>query len=337
VAPATVAATADLLERWEAARQKGEPVPAVAEMQRLSLAVIGRALLSTQVDADDAVRFGRAVRDSLRVTRERNTSWLNAPLWVPTRRNRRLHETREILDRYVGRHLEARRAAGECPRDDILQSLLQARDPETGEPLPHQALLDETKTLFVAGFETTATGLAWALYLLARHPEAAERWHEEIDRVLNGAAPTWEDLERLTWTGQIVRETLRLKPPVYNLGRECVADDVLDGCPIRPPTVVLISVYGIHHGEEWWPEPRRFRPERFAPGAAWPEHAFLPFAVGKHLCIGAGFAMAEMTLALALIGQRFRIALADEREVEERAQITLVPAREIPLCLAPRG
>jgi cytochrome P450 len=325
-----------VIQRWEAAAKTGDTVPVVAEMQRLSLSVIGRALLSTQVDAEDAARFGRAVRDSLRLARQRNTSWLKLPLWLPSRANRRLRETRRILDHYLAPRLEARASGAAPPSGDILDALLKARDPETSEPLPRQALLDETKTLFVAGFETTATALAWALYLLARHPEAAARWHAEVGQVLNGRPPAWEDLERLTWTGQVIRETLRLCPPVYSLGRQCVAEDELGGRTIRRGSLLLISVYGIHRAEEWWPDPHAFRPERFGPGETWPEHAFLPFATGKHLCIGASFAMTEMAVALALIGQRFRLALADDREVGESAQITLVPAREIPLRLAPR-
>jgi cytochrome P450 len=338
VVPATAAATRDLLARWDAARRSGAPVPVVAEMQRLSLAVIGRALLSASVEAEEAALFGQAVRDSLRLARRRNTSWLNLPLAIPTRANRRLHETREILDRYLIPILEARASATRSAPGDILEALLQARDPETGEALPPQALLDEAKTLFVAGFETTATALAWTLYLLARHPEAAERWHAEVDQVLGDREePEWEAVERLTWTHQVIRESMRLYPPVYNLGRRCVTEDDLGGYRIRRGSVVLISVYGIHRAAGWWPEPHAFCPERFAAGARWPEHAYLPFATGKHVCIGASFALTEMATALAMIGRRFRLAPADYEEVGESAQITLVPVREIRLCLTPRA
>ena len=329
---ATTCCTQEMLARWQEFQNRGESVPLVAEMQRTTLAVIARALLSTAVSESDARRFGQAVRDSLRLVRRRNTSIARAPLWMPTGANRKLHATRRVLDEYVNRHLQAR--AGGEERADILNALLQVRD-ENEAPLSAQALLDETKTLFVAGFETTATALTWTLYLLARHPQIAQRWHEETSAVLGDRAPTLADLDELIYTKQIAKEALRLYPPVYNLGRECVQPDTLGEYSLRPGEAVLISVYGIHRSPQWWSEPQEFRPERFAPDASWPRHAWLPFAAGKHVCIGASFSLTEMTAALALIGRRFRLALEDEAPVGELAQITLVPSREIGLRLTP--
>jgi enediyne biosynthesis protein E7 len=331
IVPATCMATEELLKRWESSR---DPVPVVADMQRLSMSVIGRALLSTDLQEEDATRFGQAVRESLWLVRKRNTSVLNAPMMFPTRDNQRLRETRNILDTYLNSHVAARRGGEQ--QNDMLDALLQARDPDTKEPLPHQALLDETKTLFIAGFETTATALAWTLYLLARHRQAAERCHEEVMRTLNGRLPAWEDLEKLVWTSQVINEALRLYPPVYTMARECTAEDVIDGRAIRRGTIAVISIYGIHRAEQWWPEPFAFRPERFDECDSAP-NAFLPFGLGKHVCIGNNFAMIEMKLILAMIAQKFRLELVDDREVTERAQITLVPSREIPLRLIPRS
>ena len=335
IVPAAAQATGALLARWEQERHRSRPVPVVAEMRRLAMAVIGRALLSTDLDEAESAQFGQAVVDALTLIRERNTSIVRLPLAFPSRHNRRLHETRAILDRYVERHLAERRAGLERP--DILGALREARDPDTGEALGHQALLDETKTLFVAGFETTATALAWTLYLLARHPEAAARWHAEVDAVLNGAVPAWDDLDRLTWTTQVVNEALRLYPPVYNMARECLEDDLVDGRAIGRGDVALISIYGIHRGDEWWSEPLAFRPERFDASRDRPQQAFLPFGIGKHVCIGARFSMIEMKMVLAMIGQRYRLKLASDREVGETARITLAPAGEIHIELAPRA
>jgi cytochrome P450 len=158
IVQATSAATLALMERWGSAGQSGAAVPIVADIRRLAISVIGRALLSADLAEDDALRFGQAVVDALRLIRERNTSPINAPLILPTRRNRGLRQTREILDRYIDRHL-ASRAHGHRS-EDLLDALLQARDPDTAKRCDHQALLDETKTLFVAGFETTATAVA---------------------------------------------------------------------------------------------------------------------------------------------------------------------------------
>ncbi len=335
IVPATSGATSALLDGWEQERRRGTPVPVVAGMRRLAMAVIGRALLSTDLEEGEAAQFGQAVADGLRLIRERNTAIVRMPLAIPTPHNRRLHETRDVLDRYVNRHLAERGDGG--GRRDILDALLKARDPETGDGLSHQALLDETKTLFVAGFETTATALAWTLYLLARHPEAAARWHEEVDRVLGGAAPTWDDLDRLTWTTQIVNESLRLYPPVYNIARECLEDDVIDGRRVARGDVTLISIYGIHRDAASWADPLAFRPERFDAASDWPKQAWMPFGLGKHVCIGAAFSMIEMKVILAMIGQRYRLAPAQDGEIGEIARITLAPSQEIPITLVPRA
>lgn len=196
--------------------------------------------------------------------------------------------------------------------------------------------MDETKTLFLAGFETTATALTWALYLLARHPEAAGALRSEVDSVLGGRAPEWPDLARLGYTAQILYETMRRYPPVYAVARRCVEDDELGGYAIAHGTPVLISNYGVHRAPAWGPDPECFRPERFAPGLEWPKRAYMPFAAGRHLCIGNDFAMVEMTVALAMIAQQYRFTTADESPVGESARITLVPDREIELRLERR-
>ncbi|MCX6951027.1 MAG: cytochrome P450, partial [Verrucomicrobia bacterium] len=241
-----------------------------------------------------------------------------------------------VLDEFVSGHLQPRLAPGAAPRDDIAQALLDARDPETGEALPWQSLLDETKTLFGAGFETTSTALTWTLHRLSQHPGVAAAWHAEIDRVLGGRAPTWEDLPQLELTERIFHETMRLYPPVYNLGRVCQEDDVLGGCRIRRGETLLLSVYGAHRTPEFWADPERFDPERFGPGRVVAKHAFLPFALGKHLCIGAAFALAEAVLVLARIGQRYRLAPTVGPDVPARAQVTLIPATEIPVRVEAR-
>ncbi|QJW83789.1 cytochrome P450 [Ramlibacter terrae] len=252
---------------------------------------------------------------------------------MPTPLNRSLARTREVLDGYLRPIIRARRAQPE-PRDDILESLLRVKDPETGDALSDRGDLDETKTLFTAGFETTATALTWAMFLLARHPEAMAKLIAEIDTVLAGRPPGWEDLEKLPYTSQVVQETLRLYPPVYSLARECVEDDVLGGFTVPRGTVLMLSVLGIHRDARWWPQPEAFRPERFA--GDWPRQAYLPFATGRHLCVGNHFSLTEMAVVLVRIAQRYRFTLADPGPVGMQAQITPVPDREIHLMLEPR-
>ncbi|HVU34976.1 MAG TPA: cytochrome P450 [Opitutaceae bacterium] len=329
--PAVHGAAGEMFARWDQKVAAGEPVPLLEEMQTFALTVMCRALLSVSIDSAEARRFGEAVRSSLYLVRRRNTSLCPMPRWVPDRTNRALRETYDVLDAYVALHLRPRREGREPPKADIAQALLDARDPETGEPLSWQALRDETKTLFTAGFETSATMLAWALHSLSHHPAVAAAWRAEIDDVLSGRPATWDDLPRLVVTDRIVQETLRLYPPVYTLGRVCVEDDELGGCRISRGSTLLLSVYGAHRDPAFWTDPARFDPDRFAPGREWARHAFLPFALGKHTCVGNNFAVAEAVLGLATIGQRYRIEPTVDYQVPIRPQVTLVPAREIPV------
>ncbi|WP_341704575.1 cytochrome P450 [Ferrovibrio sp.] len=333
LAPSTSEATEAMLASWEGYRQRGEPVPAIAETQHLSLSVIGRALLSTDVGRGDSERFGAAVRDSLHLLRRRNTSWMAPPLWLPTRGNRHLHMTRAILDSYVTRHIAERQ---HCPvRHDILQTMRQAREPDGSISLDDGALRDETKTLFIAGFETTATALAWTLYALAGRPALAEELHDELHAVLRGAAPDLDSLKRLPLTAAVLNETMRLYPSVYHISRECIEEDMYDGRRIPRGSLLLLSIFGMQRDPALWTDAEDFRPQRFL-GSDWPRHAFMPFIIGKHTCIGNHFALTEMMIALAMIVQRYRLALADPRPVGMQARITLAPDREIALRLDPR-
>lgn len=321
-----------IFAKWDEQRLAG-PIDLTGEMQQLALSIIGHALLSVEVGWSNAERFARAVRDGLRLLRRRNTSIVRFPAWLPTPLNRSLERTRQVLDGYLRPIIAARRPDPEA-HDDILGSLLRVKDPESGDALGDQEILDETKTLFTAGFETTATALTWGLLMLARHPEAMAKLQAEVDTVLAGRAPGWEDLERLPYTSQVVQETLRLYPPVYSLARECVEDDVLGGFTVPKGTVLMLSVLGIHRDARWWPEPEAFKPERFA--GEWPKQAYLPFATGRHLCVGNHFSLTEMAIVLVRITQRYRFAVPDPVPVGMQAQITLVPDRAIAVTLEPR-
>lgn len=334
--PEVCRATGKLLDDWESSRLAGRPTGGLASMQRLTMSAMGRMLLSTDISTEEASQIGAALRESLRIVRERNTSWFVPPLWLPTRHRRGLRRSVDFLNQFAERHVawHEQSATGDPP--DMLHALIQARDPETGAKLTHAELVDETKTLFLAGYETTAISLAWSLYLLARNPGAALRWHEEADRVLGGRMPEYRDLAALEFAAQILHETLRLYPPVYTVARVCLEDDEIGGYGIRKGDIALVSIYGIHRGSAWEPGPEEFCPERFSSGQQWPKNAFLPFATGKHICLGNQFAVIEMLTALAVIGQRYRLEPAELRPVGASAQITLVPEREILLRLSSR-
>lgn len=335
LAPVVQRAAARRLEDWETRRKSGAPVAIVAETQRLAMEVMAEKLLSIQIEPDFGVRFGAAMREALLLLRERNTSIFPAPMWAPTPRNRRLLACRRELDDFVGAHVDTRIAADAPTRDDLLGALIAARDAGSGQGLNRSALLNEAKTLFVAGYETTATTLTWTLLLLAQHPDVAAKLRAELEAVLGGRSPEWADLPRLTYTLQVVNEAMRVYPVVYNLARQCTEDDEIEGRPIPRGSIMLISVYGVHRSAEWGEDVESFRPERFAQDANWPRRAFLPFGSGEHVCIGTHFAYTELLMSLAMIAQRFRLFRADDAPVETSPRITLAPKREIFLRLEP--
>ncbi len=334
--PTVCDSVGEVLKEWEEKRLRGTPVELTRETHRLAMGAISRMLLSAEIGEDTSYRLGTAMREAMRLLREYNTSLFPIPLACPVHRNRKLNGNREILDRFIASHIQSRQANGQPEKPDFLSVLMSAKDPDSGERLSQQALIDETKTLFVAGFETTASVMAWALYLLASHPECAAKWHEEVDRVLQGRMPQCDDLPKLSYVAQVLKETMRLYPPAYTIARRCVRDDRIAGYRIPKSATILISVYGIHRDPVWGRDPEEFRPERFAEKANVPWAAYMPFATGKHICVGNDFAMTEMTTTLAILGQRYRLIRADQEPVKARAQLGLVPAREIPIYLEVR-
>jgi len=329
LAPIVRGAATRMLERWEQKRRCGEPISAVEEAQTIALDVIAERLFSVGLDRTESGRISVLMQDAMLLLRERNTSLLAAPMWCPTPRNLQIADYRRQLDAYFAGRIDARLKQGPSEPPDLLDKLIVARDPATKEPLSRTALIDEVKTLFFAGLETTAPAMFWTLSLLAEHPEVAAIWREELDRVLGGRAPEWSDLPGLSYTAQIINEALRLYPPVYNLARENAEDDEINGHLIPAKTMIIISVYGVHRSASWGEDPESFRPERFASGVDWPRRSFLPFATGEHVCVGNNFAMTEMMITLAMIGQKYRLTRHDQDPIETLASITLTPSRDI--------
>ena len=205
--------------------------------------------------------------------------------------------------------------------------------------MTEQDALDETKTLFTAGFETAATALSWMLGLLAVHRDIADACHEEVDHVLGGRLPTADDLSQLPKLTAVCEETLRLYPPITQIGRLSLAEDALGQYRLPKGATILISMYGIQRSPEFWDEPDAFKPDRFAPGRrdAIPDLAFMPFGAGRRTCIGNHFAMQEQVSVLATILQRFRLEMAPGADLRETLRVTLQPGANLLIQPTPRG
>ncbi len=327
LARATHAVMDEALARWRAAATRGEALDALTEARRIAIRVIGRALLSVEIDETRGAEFTAAVQDSLLQLVRRNWSLLRLPLWVPIPLNRALLRTRRTLDAFIEAVLEARLAPGATQPDDMLAAILAGR--EGVPPLPRAALVNEAKTLFVAGFETTATALTWLFHLLSRHPGIAEALGEEARGLAH--PPGLADMARLPLTAAAVEEAMRLYPPVYNMGRECPDGDELDGRAIPPGATVLVSIFAIHRDPGLWEAPEAFRPSRFLGEGAAARRALLPYAWGRHQCIGNHFADMELALVLARVTAALRLLPVGDEPVGMTARTTLVPDRAIKL------
>src|SRR5918997_1682725 len=216
-----VAAGQKMLSRWEELYAPEDVVDVHEEMMRVTLDVINRTMFGADITRE-AGKVGTAMTVLTRYAFAQAGNPFSVPLWVPTRRNKDFHRALETIDSVVSGLIRARQTArdsGEQPRGDLLDMLLDAEDAETGERMTNQEVLDEVKTVFAAGHETTANALTWTWLLLSEHPEAGEELKAELDAVLGGRPPTSADLPDLRCTRQVLEETLRLYPPVPALVR----------------------------------------------------------------------------------------------------------------------
>jgi len=318
-------------------REKGGgPVDLREIMQRMTLEIAGRTMFSFGMD-----RHGATLRDFVmeygdRLARPQFLDLVLPKDW-PSPQDFPRGRFRKRWTRFVGMLMAERRAAGKpegAPARDLFDLMNAARDPETGAAFSDAQLGDQVATMILAGHETTATALFWALYMLALDPVAQEQLAAEARQVPANGEP---DLERLKFTRAVVDETMRLYPPAFLIARAALAADTIAGMSVRKNDVILIAPWLLHRHEKLWRDPGAFVPERFLAPAPPPDRfAYLPFGVGPRVCIGAHFALVEATLALARIIAAFRIALLDKDPVMPVGIVTTQPDRSPMFHITPR-
>src|ERR671932_2506759 len=329
-----------MLSRWEELYAPEDVLDIHDEMMRVTLDVINRTMFGADVTRE-AGRVGAAMTVLTRYAFAQAGNPFSVPPWLPTRRNQEFHRALETIDSVVLALIRARQEArdsGEQPRGDLLDMLLDAEAAETGKRMTDQEVLDEVKTVFAAGHETTANALTWTWFLLSEHPEAGEKLRAEVDAVLDGRPPTLADVSNLHYTRQVFDEAMRLYPPVPALVRRVIRATTLGGYEIPANSRALISIYNIHRHPGFWEEPTRFEPERFSPERRASHHdlAYMPFGAGQHKCIGNNFALMEGPLLLAMIAQRYELDLVPERPVEREVAVTMRPRAGLYVRLRPR-
>jgi cytochrome P450 len=330
--PAMVEAAQRLIANW----MPGEARDIHAEMMRVTLDIAAKTLFGAEV-GDQAHAIAEALEVAQGNFLQRFNSLLPLPMWVPTPANLRMRRAVKRLDDVIYGIIHQRRQ-NPADRGDLLSLLLHARDEDDGTGMTDKQLRDEAMTLFLAGHETTALTLSWAWYLLAQHPEAEAKLIAEIDSVLAGRTPTVEDWPKLKYAEMVALEAMRLYPPAYVIGREALIDLDIGGYHVPKGTTMLMPAWVIHRDARWYDEPERFRPERWGEERmkSMPKFAYIPFGGGPRVCIGQQFAMMELALILATIGQRFRFRIKPGATVQPLAFFTLRPATGIPGVIEPR-
>jgi unspecific monooxygenase len=323
--PHMIAATDETIAKLQAVC--GGPVDLREAMQRMTLEIAGRTMFSFGMDRHAAALRDFVMEYGVRLARPHLLDLL-LPLSWPSPQDISRRFFRKRWTRFVAMLMAERRAAGknaDAPPRDLFDLMGAARDPETGAAFSDQQLGDQVATMILAGHETTATALFWALYLLALDPETQEQLAAEVQGAAVNGAP---DIERLKFTRAVVDETMRLYPPAFLIARAAGGPDTIAGMAVRKNDIVLIAPWLLHRHEKLWQEPNAFNPARFMPGTPPPDRfAYLPFGVGARVCVGAHFALVEATLALAKIIGAFRVELIDKEPVLPVGVVTTQPDR----------
>jgi len=323
-----VESTEQMLAAW----QDGEERDVHQEMTRLTLEVMAKVLFGDEMtsDAEQTCDAFRAFFDQFD---DRFGLYL-IPEWLPTPENLRYRSAIKRLDKIVLRVIRQKRGDGRT-NGDILSTLLRTGN---GTGISERQLRDEMMTLFFTGHETTALALAWTFYLLGQNPEPEQRLWAEVDRVLEGRTPTFEDLARLPFVEMVVKESLRLYPPAYGVVREALNDCEIGGYPIPKGATLAMFQWAVHRDPRYFDRPEEFIPERWDKDFAksLPRCAYFPFGAGPRLCIGNSFAQAELPLLLASIAQKFQLEPVPGHHVATSASLTLRPLNGIRVTLRKR-
>jgi cytochrome P450 len=320
-----------LAAAWEQ-HDPAQPRDITTDLLGLTLNIVNKALFSTDV-GDRVAGISGALNDIMHYADHALKSFIHIPLKYPTPGNVRFLRAVEKVEAVIYDIINSRRSQStlqpQLRHDDLLDMLLHARDEETDEGMSDQQLRDEVTTIFMAGHETTANALSWALYVLAQHPEVVQRLRHEVLEVLGPeGVPDFESARQLTYTLQVVQEVMRLYPPAWLMGRRALAPDQLGEYPQPANSYVLISPYVLHRHPVYWPDPERFDPDRFTPEAVKerPTYAYIPFGGGPRLCIGNNFALLEMQVVLALLLRDFDLELLHPgQQVVPEPMVTLRP------------
>lgn len=322
--PAMAAPAEELLERWRQS-PPGSLQQVDEDMVDTTFAVIMRTMLKGGAPREAEI-IRRSTAQALdHVTWEMLYGSFRLPLWLPHPRSWTLDRASRRLRGAVRDIIERRQRELDDSAEDLLGRLLAAQDPESGEPMEMDRLINNLLTLLEAGHETTSRGLAWTLYLLARSPEWQDAVRNEIRSVCGDEPLEGRHIEQLRITQQVLKESMRLYPPVPVMSRIVTQSFNAGGLFFPKASIIIIPIYCIHRHRMLWDDPDRFDPRRFAPEreAACLRTQFMPFGAGSRICLGGSFAMAEATAILATLVRSARFEWDGIVNPEPVSRITL--------------
>ena len=320
----------------------GKPLEIEAQTSHVAADVIFRTLFSLPIEDELAARVFAEFREHQRTQPVVNIAALvPLPRWLPRFRRRRTRETAATIRELITHMTERRMAeieAGTAP-DDLATKIMTTPDPQSGERFDTAEMVDQVAIFFLAGHETSASALAWALYLLALYPDWQDRLAQEADQVIKDDTLSFSDMGKLRLSRDVFRETLRLYPPVPMMVRESACPERLRDRDVPRGSQIVLSPWHLHRHERLWDRPDAFDPARYDTenGRTCLREAYIPFSAGQRVCTGAGFAMIEGPLLLSLLVRAYRFAIVPERPAMPVAHLTVRGKDGIWLKVTPRG
>jgi cytochrome P450 len=335
-------ATEAMADRFRA-HADGAVLPIDEETTHVTADIIFRTIYSRPLTAEESRRIFRAFARFQELAYAQGV-WQMAgvPNWLSPGRifaARHARVIRRLLEDSIEERIREQASGRKIERKDILSSLLDARDPVSGEKFTRQDLVDQISVLFLAGHETSASVLAWALYLIAKRPDIQDRMHAEAVAAFGARAPEFSDMRRLRLARDVFRETLRLYPPVSFMIRDATEPTRMRDKEIKPGEMIFVSPWLIQRHELLWDRPDVFDPDRFSDPASKESQrsAYIPFSAGPRVCLGASFAMQEGMLILAYLTRHFRFEALESHTPKPIARLTLRSENGVRLRVFRRG
>jgi cytochrome P450 len=307
---------------------RGAPLEIEEQTSHVAADVIFRTLFSIPIEHDVAAQVFAKFREHQRSQPVVNLgALLPLPKWAPRFHSRKTRETARDIRALITKLTDERAQeikAGTAP-DDLATKIMTTKDPQTGQCFDTDEMVDQVAIFFLAGHETSASALAWALYLLALYPEWQDRLATEAQEVFGRGKMDFSQVSKLKLSRDVFRETLRLYPPVPMMVRETTCPEKFRGREIPEGAQIVLSPWHLHRHERLWDRPDEFDPARFATqnGKECARNAYIPFSAGQRVCTGAGFAMIEGPLLLSMLVREFRFDIVPEREPMPVAHLTV--------------